>query len=325
MPPRPSSGQSDGNGPTRISHSPVVTQGSYSAPHSSAHPTHGYKGHPSMAVSGSGNQMSLYQPNQYPQTGYPPRPPSNMQYPGQGYGPPGAQATPPNNLCPQQFPGRSLPNHMQNSQFPSYQQSWSPSVSTASKGNGPNTSSPTPGSQSPSPSPRPPHYLKHHLQHKMGFQGIPGSAPPSPSPPQNYHMGPPSGHHHSGMGPPPSMGPPNMPPASSPLLPNNHGHDAPMPPPSSTPNSHTQMVPDMIDNGITTTAQAGLNTHVTSASGGSVTSVVTTGPDGTPIDEGSQQSTLSNASAGELFRFCVSFREFGVTSMFTATDSSFSN
>jgi AT-rich interactive domain-containing protein 1 len=41
-----------------------------------------------------------------------------------------------------------------------------------------------------------------------------------------------------------------------------------------------------------------MSTHVTTASGGSVTSVVTTGPDGTPIDEGSQQSTLSNASAG---------------------------
>lgn len=95
------------------------------------------------------------------------------------------------------------------------------------------------------------------------------------------------------------MGPPNMPPASSPLLPNNHPHDGPMPPPSSTPNSHTQMVSDMMDNGITTTAQGGLNTHVTTATGGSVTSVVTTGPDGTPIDEGSQQSTLSNASAGK--------------------------
>jgi hypothetical protein len=31
---------------------------------------------------------------------------------------------------------------------------------------------------------------------------------------------------------------------------------------------------------------------------GSVTSVITTGPDGAPLDDGSQQSTLSNASAG---------------------------
>lgn len=36
-----------------------------------------------------------------------------------------------------------------------------------------------------------------------------------------------------------------------------------------------------------------------SGGGGSVTSIVTTGPDGTPLDEASQQSTLSNASAGK--------------------------
>lgn len=38
--------------------------------------------------------------------------------------------------------------------------------------------------------------------------------------------------------------------------------------------------------------------NVTSTSSGTVTSVITTGPDGTSLDEGSQQSTLSNASAG---------------------------
>lgn len=58
-----------------------------------------------------------------------------------------------------------------------------------------------------------------------------------------------------------------------------------------------------MDNGITTTAQGSLSTHVTAASGGSVTSVVTTGPDGASIDEGSQQSTLSNASAGRVLSF----------------------
>lgn len=304
MPPRPSSGQSDGNGPTRMSHSPMVTQGNYPATHPSPHPSHGYKGHPSMVVSGSSNQqMPLYQPNQYPQTGYPPRPPGNVQYPSQSYGPPTSQPPPPNSMPPQQFSSRPAPNHMQNSQFPSYQQSWqSVSVSSTSKGNGPNPPTQTPGSQSPGPNPRPPHYLKHHLQHKMGFQNVPGSAPPSPSPPQNYHMGPPSGHHHLGMGPPPSMGPPNMPPTGNPLLPNNHPHEGPMPPPSSTPTSHTA-ISDMMDNGITTTAQGSLSTHVTAASGGSVTSVVTTGPDGASIDEGSQQSTLSNASAGKLLLF----------------------
>lgn len=95
-----------------------------------------------------------------------------------------------------------------------------------------------------------------------------------------------------------------MPPATSPLLPNSHPHDGPMPPPSSTPNSHNQINSEMMDTGITTTAAGSLATHVTAASGGSVTSVVTTGPDGTPIDEGSQQSTLSNASAGNYRVFC---------------------
>lgn len=283
-----------------MSHSPIATQGSTYPPHH----MHGYKGHPGM-VSQGGQQLSLYQPNQqYSQGAYPARPPSNMQYPNQGYGP-ASQAPPSNNLPPQQYPSRSVaPNHLPNSQFPPYQQSWpGPTVSSGnhisspgSKGNGP----PPPQANSPSPGPpRPPHYLKQHLQHKMGFVNVPASMPPSPSPPQNYHMGPPPvGHHHTGMGPPPSMGPPNMPPATSPLLTNNHPHDGPMPPPSSTPNSHNQLGSDMMDNGITTTASGNLSTNVTAASVGSVTSVVTTGPDGTPIDEGSQQSTLSNASAG---------------------------
>lgn len=38
--------------------------------------------------------------------------------------------------------------------------------------------------------------------------------------------------------------------------------------------------------------------NVMSTTSGTVTSVITTGPDGTSLDEGSQQSTLSNASAG---------------------------
>lgn len=298
MPPRPSSGQSDGGGPTRMSHSPMTTQGSYPPPH-----MHGYKGHPGM-IPPSGQQLPIYQPNQqYTQGGYPPRPQSNIQYPSQGYGPPVPQ-TPPNSGIPQQqYPNRSAPNHMSNSPFPPYQQTWpGPTVSSGNhlpggKGNGPPQApnSPSTGSQ------RPPHYLKQHLQHKMGFGNVSSSMPPSPSPPQNYHMGPPSvTHHHSGMGPPPSMGPPNMPTATSPLLPNSHSHDGPMPPPTSTPSSHHQLGSEMMDNGITTTASGTLTTHVTAASGGSVTSVVTTGPDGAPIDEGSQQSTLSNASAGIL-------------------------
>lgn len=46
-------------------------------------------------------------------------------------------------------------------------------------------------------------------------------------------------------------------------------------------------------------------TNVTPAAPGSVTSVVTTGPDGAPLDEGSQQSTLSNASAGMYVSVCL--------------------
>ncbi|XP_045482526.1 trithorax group protein osa isoform X4 [Harmonia axyridis] len=291
MPPRPSSGPSDP--PTRISHSPIGSApGSYPSTHPASHPSHaphGYKTHPGMTPSAppTAQQMTIYQTSQqYPQSGgYPPR---SQQYPGQGYGPPVSQAPPSNAMSAQQYQGRQ-PNHMPNSQFQPYQQGW-PTPPPSSKGNGP--------PQAPT-SPRPPHYLKHHLQHKMGFGAISGT-PPSPGPPQTYHMGPPPpGHHHSGMGPPnnPSMGPPNIPSSGSQPMPNSHSqHDGPMPPPSSTPNSHS-IPPDMMDNGITTTAQSGMGAHVSTASSGSVTSVVTTGPDGAPIDEGSQQSTLSNASA----------------------------
>ncbi|CAH1121554.1 unnamed protein product [Ceutorhynchus assimilis] len=234
--------------------------------------------------------------------GVPPKLSHSPMPPGPtGYGPQGQQPPHPGpykGMVPMSggnpnSPQMSLYQH-QPVQYPAgYPARLPGSYGPASQAYGPSSGCPSPG-----PNLRPPHYLKHHLQHKMGFAGVgPGSAPPSPGPPQNFHMGPPSGHHHSGMGPPPSMGPPNMPTSSNPMLTNNHPHESPMPPPSSTPNSHVQMVNEIIDNGITTTPQNTMNTHVTATSGGSVTSVVTTGPDGAPIDEGSQQSTLSNASA----------------------------
>lgn len=37
------------------------------------------------------------------------------------------------------------------------------------------------------------------------------------------------------------------------------------------------------------------------------TALVTTGPDGAPLDEGSQQSTLSNASAGRCPTYCKGY------------------
>lgn len=42
----------------------------------------------------------------------------------------------------------------------------------------------------------------------------------------------------------------------------------------------------------------GLSSGSSASSQHPVTSIVTTGPDGTTIDEASQQSTISNASAG---------------------------
>lgn len=71
------------------------------------------------------------------------------------------------------------------------------------------------------------------------------------------------------------------------------------PPPSVGPNSHTDVSipPDgPQDNGVSSSGSS------SNSSLHPVTSIVTTGPDGAPLDEASQQSTLSNASAGE-FRF----------------------
>lgn len=49
-------------------------------------------------------------------------------------------------------------------------------------------------------------------------------------------------------------------------------------------------LPEAQDNGISSGSSA--------SSQHPVTSIITTGPDGTTIDEASQQSTISNASAG---------------------------
>ncbi|XP_044741667.1 trithorax group protein osa isoform X3 [Chrysoperla carnea] len=363
MPPRPSSSQSDGSGPTRMSHSPMATQGGYQGPPQSSHIT-GYKmpggvggqstgssGPPGgPPYSGGGPQHTSGPPQSHNQ--FPPstqgnygaaRAPGNMQYsPNQVYGGPnnpGGQGPNPNvnNINSAQYSGRPMPNH-----FPGYQsQPWNPpgsggapplSPNMAGKGGnipvsqqsgppgqgGPPASSPllhAPNSQSPRP---PPHYLKQHLTHKFGGGGGGSiSVVTSHSPPQGYPgMGPPNVgmHHHVGatMGPPSmgghmghniSMGPPNIGQSNS--------HDGgPMPPPSSTPNSHMPISiggdvgpsgsgseTSSVDNGITTTAASNVGTHVTPSVGGNtVTSVVTTGPDGTSLDEGSQQSTLSNAS-----------------------------
>lgn len=301
MPPRPSSSQSDGSGPTRMSHSPMNTQSNYQQhlgpPPHMGHAGYKMGGHPGM-VSASGQQMGLYNSpgQQYPiaggggsggyvGAGAGGRPQGNLQYSaaGQNYAPPVSSTQPQgpvtNNMpgagagagtgtVP--YPGRPILNHVSHSQFPAYQQSWSssgPTMSTPTSGKGtaagsiPGTGGISAMSQAPCnmtqsnnavgtnvSSARPPHYLKQHLQHKIGFGSSGsnvGNVPPSPGSLQGYNastggppgMGPPM-HQHSnlsmgppigssapggyqqpamnqGMGPPSSMGPPNMVPSSS--------------------------------------------------------------------------------------------------------------
>ncbi|XP_013098119.2 trithorax group protein osa isoform X7 [Stomoxys calcitrans] len=245
------------------------------------------------------------QAQQYSQGSYPPRP----QYPPGGYGstpPPTSQASSANSMPPgsgpQQYPGsRPMPNH--SGQYPPYQ-NWVPPSPQQSGPVGPGPGGPgapgapgmgnhiqgkaTPPPPQGSGSPRPLNYLKQHLQHKGGY---PGGGPPG-GPPQGYGNGP-GMHPGIPMGPPHHMGPP-------------HGPTTMGPPPTTPPQSMMPGVsvgegggpppppPEHIsqDNGLSSGSSG-------SASGPPhpVTSVVTTGPDGAPMDDASQQSTISNASA----------------------------
>ncbi|XP_014485250.1 PREDICTED: trithorax group protein osa isoform X3 [Dinoponera quadriceps] len=308
MPPRPSSSQSDGSGPARMSHSPMTTQGAYQQPLGPSPHMHSYKMNSSgpgvvqpgpgstslggispmgggmgyaAGGTGSGQPGGYHAQSTYP----PPRP--HMQF-TQGYPTPANSQPPPNN----QYQPPNRPNNLV--QYPPY-------------------------------------------THKMGFNSVPPGMPPSPGPPQVYGAtgtagmvppGAPGVPVIGNMGPPASsMGPPppspnhisNQPPPTSSAVPHLHtpaatpplNHEgSPMPPPSTTPNSHPASAPtptshnsaDLTaetsnDSGITTTASGTSAINVISTSSGTVTSVITTGPDGTSLDEGSQQSTLSNASA----------------------------
>uniref|UniRef100_A0A1A9ZVM8 ARID domain-containing protein n=1 Tax=Glossina pallidipes TaxID=7398 RepID=A0A1A9ZVM8_GLOPL len=249
------------------------------------------------------------QAQQYSQGSYPPRP----QYPPGSYAPTPPNSSQPSSVNsmppgsgPQQYAaGRPILNHGGGSPYPAYQ-NWVP---PSGQGGGPvNVGSVPPGAPgtpggapmgnhiqskgTPPPpqsggSSRPLNYLKQHLQHKGGYG-------PGTGPPQGYGNGP-GMHPGMPMGPPHHMGPPhgptNMgPPTSTPPQPmmggavgTPEGNSGPPPPPD-----HISQ-----DNGISSSGSS------SSASGPPhpVTSVVTTGPDGTPMDEASQQSTLSNASA----------------------------
>ncbi|XP_067646631.1 trithorax group protein osa isoform X2 [Eurosta solidaginis] len=266
------------------------------------------------------------QSQQYSQGTYPPRP----QYTPSGYAPtppPSNQPTSANSMPPgagSQYPGRPMPNHTgaggPHAQYPPYQ-NWVPpspqggpgagsggaagGAGAASMGNhiqGKGT--PPPGGPPQQPgggSPRPLNYLKQHLQHKGGYgsgpapqQGYgngPGMHPGMPMGPP-HHMGPP--HGPTSMGPPTStppqaMGGPGggggaLGPGGSMGLSGNVGGSGGVVLPGD--GEHISQ-----DNGISSSGSS------TASGPHPVTSVVTTGPDGAPIDEVSQQSTLSNASA----------------------------
>lgn len=255
---------------------------------------------PPHGMHGSYKMSSYPQQSQYSQGNYPPR----AQYTGYAgqHGPP-----PPNSQYP-----RPMQNHV-NPQYPPhapYHQVWppppqnsgnssSPGAMTNHIGGGKNIGPPSaqspqqqapgqpvqpqtqlPGQQQQKPggpqqqqqqpggSPRQLNYLKQHLQHKGGYQQ--GSTPPPQgfgNGPGGIHpMGPPS--HH--MGPPTSaMGPPGTPPSHIDQMHHPEG-----------------MVPQ--DNGMSS-----------QASHQQATSIITTGPDGTQLDDASQQSTLSNTSIGK--------------------------
>lgn len=174
----------------------------------------------------------------------------------------------------------------------------------------------------PSPGPPPGMY---------GSSSSPGMGPPHhhpmgpPVPGSHHHMGPGMGHPMANMMPPHGNshheGP--MPPPSS--TPNSHS----LPTPSIQCEAGMDGMHD--SGGLTTSASgkcmirfppaivcgscdrtyrllfflccsacAGNMTNVSQMNSGGITSVITTGPDGAPMDEASQQSTLSNTSAGEI-------------------------
>ncbi|XP_063707562.1 trithorax group protein osa isoform X3 [Culicoides brevitarsis] len=251
----------------------AAAQGSYQQqPPPPPHMHGGYKGGP--------QGMSPYPASQQysPQPNYSPRGP----YPGQ-YG----QPPPPNSMAPGQYPGHRMPNHVApHQQYAPYNQNWGPPPPQGMMQNHvPGKGAPP---NSPQGSPRPINYLKQHLQVKGGYQQ-PGQGPP---PAQGYGNGP---GMHPPMGPPHHMAPPmtnmgppqsttgSMPPQNMP--PNSHPDASPMPP-HMDPAQQQQIQSQ--DNGIPPPP---------SQLPHPVTSIVTTGPDGAPLDEASQQSTISNASA----------------------------
>jgi AT-rich interactive domain-containing protein 1 len=200
--------------------------------------------------------------------GYPPHQGQHAVYPG------------PQNLWPpppQNNPSAGMQNHIPggknigppHSQSPQPQQQPQPPPNSQQQQHqqqqpGINTQS-QPQQQQPGGSPRQLNYLKQHLQHKGGYAQ--GSTPP----PQSY-----------GNGPAMPMGPP-MPPSMGPPIP----HGAVLQSHMENATGMNQLAPNVHHEGLP--QDNGMPPH-------QVTSIVTTGPEGTQLDEASQQSTLSNTS-----------------------------
>lgn len=296
MPPHPGSGQSDGRGSNM--HAPGYPPGA--PPHMSTGPPagpHAYStkmGHmpPGGPPGPSYGQTGYQGGHQYP----PGRPQGPMMQPYPQNFPPGApqgSQGPPSSLPPgHQYPPRPPHNnHVPPSQpygYPPFgTQGWGgqginqgppgPSMPSSMMPGGPGMPGKGGPVQMPSqvgqpgassvggPRPHTPphtsHYIKQHIQKMGAYMG-----------PQMYPNGP-------GM---PGM--PGMPNSSRESPQNN------MPPPTSTPQPLTPS-----STPLDTADHSGSNTTVNSSNPPSI------GPDGNPVvDEASQQSTVSNTSAGKL-------------------------
>lgn len=324
MPPRPSSSHSQQGIPQQTQQGQQqqppqqINQGSNQGLQMEGPPGHMQGYPPHMQQMGAYKQMGPYPPQsqyspQYAPRGQFPGYPGNQQ--GSPYNPGqsrpmhnhvGSQQAPPQGPPPHQ--GGYPPHQGQHAGYPGPQNIWPPPQNNPAAGvnhlpggkniGPPHSQSPQPQQQQQAPpgvqqqqqpgpnsqqqqpggSPRQLNYLKQHLQHKGGYAQ--GTTPP----PQNYGNGP-------AMGPP--MGPPMPPSAMGPpphgAVPPQHMENASgmnqMP-----PNVHHEGMPpqESVNNGM----PPSIPHH-------QVTSIVTTGPDGTQLDEASQQSTLSNTSIGE--------------------------
>ncbi|KAL7642723.1 UNVERIFIED_CONTAM: hypothetical protein RMT77_007288 [Armadillidium vulgare] len=297
MSPHPVSGQSENRNSSM--HSPGYSPGT--SPHMTGGPPTplGYPSkisHMSAGPPGAPYGQPGYQQgpgaHQYPPT----RPQGHIMQPySQNYPPSGPQG-PPGPQYPQRPPHNSHVPPNQPYPYPHFgQQGWSQGMGQPMLGSGiPGKGSPNqmPGQPSPGPpgsnnvSGTRPHYLKQHIQHKIGVY------PPS-SGPQMYPNGP-------GMTPG--------------VVNNRESPQNNMPPPTSTPQPLTPSTPGNPNMDVEQSSQTvpsntvspsiGINSNSTNTNSmnSSMNNINSNppqiGPDGNPlVDEASQQSTVSNTSA----------------------------